>query len=138
MTNVAPFASAPRVSQAAISKAIDKICPTRSPGRIPKSPGAVSKMLQRFLWVTWTPLGVPVVPEVNKRMAISSGVTGLGGNELGMHCSAIMSSTLKQTCPSSTGMASCSAASVNTTLAFVTVEIWRSILSVATPTCCGT
>ena len=65
ITSVAPWLRQPRISQAAMSNATLRIWPTRHPGRIPRSPGEVSKMLHTLRWVTVTPFGVPVVPDVN-------------------------------------------------------------------------
>lgn len=66
MTRVAPCARQPRISQAAMSMATLRSWATRSPGPMPRAPGWVRRMLATLRWVTFTPLGRPVVPEVNR------------------------------------------------------------------------
>ncbi len=66
ITSVPPWARQPRISQAAMSKAMLRSWATRSPGRMPRPPGSVSRRLETLRWVTFTPLGLPVVPEVNR------------------------------------------------------------------------
>ena len=82
-TRQAPLAQASQISSQLASKATDRPAITRSPGPIGSagccrnSCDSASTNAAALRWVTATPLGVPVDPEVKMIQASSSGVGGL-------------------------------------------------------------
>jgi hypothetical protein len=62
--SAAPESRAKKISSSEASKPVEASCATRSPGRAPKVSTAPASRFAAPAWVTTTPLGSPVEPEV--------------------------------------------------------------------------
>src|SRR5208282_2878866 len=89
--SVAPASQQVNRSCTLRSNVRSKLCEQRSPPCMPKRFAAYSMYATTFDWLTATPFGIPVLPEVNSRYAVSlPSTTGSQGSAIFDNCRAGM------------------------------------------------